>query len=389
MLIKSHNALESTTKLHDVVIIGPAWPLRGGGMSTFNERLALAFEQAGLSTQIVSFTLQYPHFLFPGKSQFTDEPAPLGLNSIALINTVNPLSWFKTAAYILKQKPKLVVVRYWMPFMAPSLGFICRQLLQKGISTVAITDNILPHEPFPFQKPLTKYFLGGCKAFISMSEAVLADLRTFEKLKPAKLVKHPLYDNFGDAPSRSEACAALNLEEDFKYVLFFGFIRAYKGLDLLLQAFALINTQALKVKLLIAGEFYESESKYRQLITDLDLVNKVVLHTHFIPNQAVAQYFAVSHLIAQTYWHATQSGVTQIAFYYDKPMLVTPVGGLAEIVRHQQSGYVVPQEPTAIADAIFDFFEHDRLNAFSNEVSIDKKQFSWELLVETIQKIAQ
>ncbi|HUQ97030.1 MAG TPA: glycosyltransferase, partial [Chitinophagaceae bacterium] len=219
-----------------VVIIGPAHPLRGG-LATFNQRLAIAFQANGDACSIVSFSLQYPALLFPGKTQFSTDAAPDNVVIEPLINSVDPYNWVKTGRYLQKRKPDLIVVRYWIPFMGPALGTILR-LVKKNKHTkiICIADNIIPHERRLGDATLTRYFLKTCDGFITMSEKVLADLRTFEKSKPAQLVQHPLYDNFGVPVSKAAARNHLNLDQEAKIVLFFGFIRKYKGLDLLLQA---------------------------------------------------------------------------------------------------------------------------------------------------------
>lgn len=374
-----------------VVIVGPAHPLRGGGMSTFNERLAHAFQEAGDEVEIVSFSLQYPSFLFPGKSQFTNEPAPEGLRIRPLINSVNPLSWLEAGNYISRQKPDLVVFRYWLPFMGPALGTIARLIKRNRYSRIlAITDNVVPHEKRLGDIPFTKYFLSACHGFMTMSRAVQQDLQRFEPAKPSVYLPHPLYDNFGPAESKAAACAALGLDPGYSYLLFFGFIRAYKGLDLLLQAMAAPVLQAMpELKLLIAGEFYEDAAPYRALIEMHGLQDRLILRTDFIPNAEVRHYFCAADLVVQPYKHATQSGVTQVAYHFDKPMVVTNVGGLAELVPHGEVGYVVAPEPQAIADAIHEFYTSDVKKVFSQNISRYKHRFSWTNFVEALYKLAK
>ena len=374
-----------------VVIVGPAHPLRGGGMSTFNERLAKAFHEAGDDVEIVSFSLQYPSFLFPGKSQYTSEPAPAGIRIQSLINSVNPLSWVKAGRYIRRQKPDLVIIRYWLPFMGPALGTIARIVRGNRYSRVlAITDNVVPHEKRPGDIPFTKYFLGACHGFITMSRAVQQDLQRFEPAKPSLYLPHPLYDNFGDKESKAEACAALGLDPKYSYLLFFGFIRAYKGLDLLLQAMAAPEVAAIpNLRLLVAGEFYEDAKPYRELIERHGLQDRLILRTDFIPNAEVRHYFCAADLVVQPYKHATQSGVTQVAFHFDKPLVVTNVGGLAELVPHGEVGYVVEPEPEAIADAILDFYTSGKGDAYARNISTYKQRFSWSRFVKAVDELAK
>ena len=373
-----------------VVIVGPAHPLRGGGMATFNERLAYAFQEAGDTVEIVTFSLQYPSFLFPGKSQYTEEPAPENLTIKVLINSINPLSWWRAGHYIRKQKPELVIFRYWLPFMGPGLGTIARLIRRNKYSRVlAITDNVVPHEKRPGDIPFTRYFLNSCHGFITLSRSVQQDLSRFVPQKPSIYLPHPLYDNFGAAETKAAACAALGIEAKYNYLLFFGFIRAYKGLDLLLQAMADPRlVQRPDIRLLVAGEFYEDAAPYRALIQQLQLQDRLVLHTNFIPNAAVRHYFSAADLVVQPYKYATQSGVTQVAYHFDKPMVVTNVGGLAELVPHNEVGYVVAPEPHEIATAILDFYTSGKAATLTHHIHTYKKRFNWSHFVEAVWKLA-
>jgi glycosyltransferase involved in cell wall biosynthesis len=360
-------------------------------MATFNERLAYAFQEEGDEVEIVTFSLQYPSFLFPGKSQYSDDPAPEGLRIKVLINSVSPISWWSTGRYIYNQKPDIVVFRYWLPFMGPAFGTMARIIRRNKHSRIlAITDNVVPHEKRPGDVPFTRYFLSACHAFITLSRSVLQDLKQFEPQKPSLYLPHPLYDNFGAAEPKAAACAALHLDPHCHYILFFGFIRAYKGLDLLLQAMAEpAMRQRPDIKLIIAGEFYEDAGPYQQLIRELKLEDRLVLRTDFIPNAAVRHYFCSADLVVQPYRHATQSGVTQIAYHFDKPMVVTNVGGLAELVPDLEVGYVVEPQPQAIAGAIVDFYISDQAAAFSQNIQHYKERFSWRKFVQAIYKLAE
>ncbi|NEM96996.1 glycosyltransferase [Pontibacter burrus] len=374
-----------------VVIVGPAHPLRGGGMATFNERLAQAFQENGDDVEIVTFSLQYPSFLFPGKSQYSDEPAPEGLRIKVLINSINPISWLRAGNYIRRQKPDLVIFRYWLPFMGPALGTIARIIRKNNYSRIlAITDNVVPHEKRPGDVPFTKYFLRACHGFITMSRSVQQDLQHFEPDKPNLYLPHPLYDNFGTIESKAEACAALGLDPDYNYLLFFGFIRAYKGLDLLLQAMADARIKSERnLKLIVAGEFYEDAAPYQKLIQELQLQEQLILRTDFIPNAAVRHYFCAADLIVQPYKHATQSGVTQVAYHFNKPMVVTNVGGLAELVPDGEVGFVVPPQPQTIVDAIVNFYSMGKAPQFEQNIQEYKKRFSWSGFTEQIYNLAE
>ncbi|HJW29277.1 MAG TPA: glycosyltransferase, partial [Saprospiraceae bacterium] len=247
-----------------IAIIGPAHPLRGGGLTTFNHRLAKEFLNQGNSCVIYSFSLQYPSFLFPGTSQFTDDPAPSGLTIRPVINSVNPFNWVKIGRMIRDEKPDLIIVRFWIPFMGPALGTILRRVRKNRYSRIiCIADNVKPHEVRIGDRLLTRYFIKPCQAFITMSENVMKDLRYFEKDKPAILLPHPIYDNFGATIPKQEARQQLGIPSDEKVILFFGFIRKYKGLDLLLEAMSDERIRRAGIKLLIAGEFYADEQWYQ------------------------------------------------------------------------------------------------------------------------------
>ena len=375
-----------------VIIIGPAHPLRGG-LATFDHRLARAFQEAGHTCTIWSFALQYPAFLFPGKSQFTDEPAPEGIPIRTAINSSNPLNWVKVGNALAKEAPDIIVVRYWLPFMGPALGTLLRRARKnKRTTVICIADNIIPHEKRPGDQSFTRYFIKACDGFITMSEKVMQDLRTLT-LKPAQLVPHPLYDTFGPPVSMKEARAHLNLPPDDPIILFFGFIRKYKGLDLLLKAVsdlqsAFSDQSAIsQLKLLVAGEFYEDETAYQNQIDQLGIRNRVILKTNFIPDSEVRYYLCAANLLVQPYRNATQSGVTPLAYYFEKPMVVTNVGGLPALVPHGKSGLVAAPEAGAIAAAVAQFFKLGE-NHFIPHLRAEKEKYSWGNLVNAILDLA-
>jgi D-inositol-3-phosphate glycosyltransferase len=370
-----------------IVIVGSAWPLRGGGIATYNERLAQAFLDRGDEVIIFSFSLQYPSLFFPGSTQYSSEPAPEGLEIRVKVNSINPFNWIKIGNEIKKLKPDFVLFRFWIPFMAPCLGTIARQAKKAGIKTVAIVDNIIPHEKKLFDRALAKYFVNSVDYFITMSQSVLDDLKTFDQSKPKKYTVHPLYDNFGKAVTREEALEKTGISDEFKYILFFGFIREYKGLDLLLNAIADDSLKNLPFKLIIAGEFYIDKAPYMKLIEDLKISEKVILKTEFIPNSEVVNYFCLANLVVQPYKSATQSGITQVAYHFDKPMITTNVGGLAEIVKNNEVGFVVNPDSTEIAEAIRNYFENELEEKFSANIIREKKRFSWETMLEAIDEV--
>ena len=377
-----------------IIILGPAHPFRGGGITTFNQRLAKEFIYTGHDCSIYSFSLQYPSFLFPGKTQYSDEPAPEAITIHSVINSINPFNWIKIGNRLKKEKPDIIVVRYWLPFMGPAFGTILRRVKKnKHTRIICIADNVLPHEKRPGDRAFTKYFLKSCDAFITMSEKVMNDLRLFEKDKPALLVQHPLYDNFGTGIPKTEARKHLGLPEDQKIILFFGFIRRYKGLDLLLEAMHILQQSNLKhqtsnIKLLIAGEFYEDEKQYEEQIEKLDIREQLILKTDFIPDSEVQYYLCAADAVIQPYRNATQSGVTPLAYHFEIPMVVTNVGGLASLVADGKAGLVVEPNPTAIAEGILKFYQLGE-NYFNPHLRTEKQKYSWSNLVKAVTTLAE
>lgn len=365
------------------VIVGPAYPLRGG-IADFNEALAIAFQKESIQTTLYSFYFQYPEFLFPGKTQKATGEVNPELKISTTISSVNPLSWFKTANKIANEKPDFVIIRYWLPFMAPALGTIAKLLRRRSIHVIAITDNVIPHEKRPGDKMFTKYFVNNCDGFITMSKSVLNDLSTFTSSLKKKFLPHPVYNIFGDSVSKKEARVKLNIAENDKLILFFGFIRSYKGLDLLIEAMNEPEMKELNVRLLIAGEFYEDSKPYLDRISELNGEKRFILNTSFISKEDVKYYFCAADLVVQPYKSATQSGITQIAYYFGRPMLVTNVGGLAEIVADKRVGYVTERNARSIASAISDFYTNNRESAFSQNALADSEKFSWKTFTNGI-----
>ena len=371
-------------KNKNIVLIGPAYPYRGG-LSTFNERFAQEFEKEN-SIEIITFTLQYPGFLFPGKSQYSNDPEP-GLNIKRMINSVNPFSWIKTGNYLKKQKPDLIIFRYWMPFFGPAFGTIARLAKRnKHTKVMCIADNIIPHEKRFIDKPFNAYFLPSLDGAITMSRKVLEDLRGTNFSGISDFHVHPLYDNFGPLQNKLSMRSKLGIPAEAKLCLFFGFIRKYKGLDLLLRAMKELNESDEKVHLLVAGEFYDGEEGYLNIIKNLNLKN-IHMHTDFIPNDRVSDYFSACDLVVQPYKTATQSGVSQVAYHFEKPMVVTNVGGLAEFVPEGKTGYVCEPEPKSIAKSIEEYFNNPDKEGMQAEIKEFKKQFSWSSLLDSIDQL--
>ena len=370
-----------------IIIVGTAYPYRGG-LSAFNERLAYEYRNRGDEVEIYTFTLQYPSFLFPGKTQYSDEPAPDGLLIHRRINSINPFNWFSVGREIAKKRPDVLITKYWLPFMAPCLGTIERRVRRNGHTRIiSILDNIIPHEHRIGDRLFSRYFVRSTDAFVAMSRSVLDDLGLFDTGKPRRFCPHPLYDHYGALVSKDEARQALHLDANARYVLFFGFIRGYKGLDLLLDAMADPRLKAMDVRLIIAGEYYGDPKPYQEQIARLQLTDRTVQCTDFIPDSKVNNYFRACDIVAQPYKSATQSGVTQIAFHFEKPMLVTNVGGLAEIVPDGKVGYVVEPDTHQIADALVRYYEEDREAPFTDGVRQEKQKYLWSNMTDAIDQL--
>lgn len=366
-----------------IKIIGPAHPYRGG-IATTSERLAQEFASMGFRVEIETFTLQYPSFLFPGKTQFTDKPAPENLSIRRSINSINPLNWLLVGRRLRKENPDLVIIRYWLPILAPCLGTIAGLARRnKNTTVICLADNIIPHEHRPGDRLLTNYFMQRIDGLIAMSQSVLKDGHSFRAELPMGFCPHPIFDNYGELVSFETAKQRLNLDMNTRYLLFFGFIRDYKGLDLLIQAFADERLRKFPVKLLVAGEYYSSPEPYIQLIKEHDLEEFIELRTDFIADDEVNLYFSAVDMVVQPYKSATQSGVTQIGYHFNKPMLVTNVGGLSEIIPDGKIGYVVEPEVLPIANALVDFYEQDRRPEFEANMIEEKKKFSWSNMANT------
>ncbi|MEO5889073.1 MAG: glycosyltransferase [Ferruginibacter sp.] len=377
----------------NIIIIGSAHPLRGG-LASYNERLAREFIKQGHKVIIYTFSLQYPGFLFPGTTQFSKEPAPPDLDIRVKINSVNPLNWIKVGREIKKARPDLIVVKFWMPFMGACLGSILR-IVKKNRYTkiICIADNIVPHEKRPGDTVLTKYFIQPIDAFITMSEKVMGDLQLFAPNKPAKFIPHPLFDNFGEKVSKAAARTHLDIKKDEPVILFFGFIRKYKGLDILLEAMQLLQEETAQTtfsmpKLLIAGEFYEDKKTYDEQMARPGIRENLIIRTDFIPDSEVKYYLCAADVVIQPYRSATQSGVTPLAYHFEIPMIVTNVGGLPALVPDGKVGLVAEPTPASIAKKIKDFYEKGEAHFIPHLVE-EKKKYGWDKMVKAILDICK
>ena len=374
----------------NIVIVGTAYPFRGG-LATFNQRLAQQFQADGHHVELITFTTQYPSLLFPGKTQLTNDPAPAELSIRRAVNSCNPLSWIRVGHLLRKQCPDLVICCYWMAFFAPAFATIERIAKRNGHTRcVALVHNMIPHEPTVLDKLFAPSFVHNTDGFVALSKSVLTDIdKLGGKQKPKSFSPHPIYDHYGEPMTKAAACEALRIDSKYDYMLFFGLVRAYKGLDLLIDAFARIKDNLPNLRLLIAGEFYEDEQKYREQIRQAGLDNKVIIRNEFIADSELRTYFGAAGLIVQPYKSATQSGVTQVAFHFEKPMLVTNVGGLAEIVHHGLMGYAVAPEAPAIAKAIHDYYTNDRQEQFTEYLRLEKDKYTWDKMTHTFIRLYQ
>ncbi len=370
-----------------IILLGTAYPYRGG-LATFNERLARQFAEEGHEVELWTFTLQYPSFLFPGKTQYSTEEAPAGLTIRRTLNSCNPFNWLRVGRAVRKAAPDLLICCYWMAFFAPAYGLISRLARRNGkTKAVALVHNMMPHEPSVLDKLFAPYFVKSQDGFVALSDSVVKDIEKVEAKisnlkceisnRPKVSSPHPIYDHYGERMTKEEACKALGLPEDRQYMLFFGLVRAYKGLDLLLDAFGQIKDQLPELQLIIAGEFYEHEDKYRAQIEANGLTDRVILRNEFIPDADLRKYFGAADLIVQPYKTATQSGVTQVAFHFEKPMLVTNVGGLGEIVHDHKMGYACAPGADAIAEDLLDYFNNNRQASYTEYLKKEKTKYAW------------
>ena len=366
-----------------IVLLGTAYPFRGG-LATFNERLARQLQAEGHKVEVITFTLQYPSFLFPGKTQYSSEKAPTDLHISQQVNSCNPFNWIKVGRRIRQMQPDLLITCYWMAFFAPCYSIIERIAKSNGKTRcVALVHNMIPHEPSLLDKVFAPLYVRATDGFVALSDSVVQDINRLDPShKPKTSYPHPIYDHYGEQMSKEEACQALHLQPEKQYMLFFGLVRAYKGLDLLLDAFGFVKDQLPNLQLIIAGEFYEDEDKYRTQIASNQLTDRVIIKNEFIADADLRKYFGAADLIVQPYKSATQSGVTQVAFHFEKPMLVTNVGGLGEIVHDHQMGYAVDPNAQAIAEALTDYYTQNRQADYTAYLIQQKENYSWAKLAE-------
>lgn len=370
-----------------IILVGTAYPLRGG-ISHYNALLYGELSRAH-DVQIITFKRQYPEFLFPGKTQKETGGELMRVPSEELVDSINPFNWIRVGNEINRRKPDLVIFKYWLPFFGPCFGTIARRSKKNGGTKVLyICDNVIPHEKRPGDAAFTRYAFGPADAFIVQSDAVERDLNAFRPGSLYRKIPHPVYNIFGDPIPKESARMALQLTAG-RYLLFFGYVRKYKGLDVLLRALA-IARKDLDVRVLVVGEFYDDEQKYRQLIRELQLESAVTVNADYVPNDMVGQYFSASDAVVLPYTSATQSGIAQIAYNFDKPVIATDVGGLGEVVVDGKTGFLVrPEDPAALAAAIVQYYHEQREREFVQHVQVEKKKYSWKSLAVAIEELAR
>jgi len=364
-----------------IVILSTAYPLRGG-IAHYTGLLYKTLSRDH-NVKVITFKRQYPSIFFPGKSQHEGDEVERIPTEI-LLDSINPFNWLKVGNMIRREKPELLIFKFWMPFFAPAFGTVARIARKNGITKVlVICDNVIPHERKPGDVALTKYFFRKADFFVTMSDSVTKDLLKIKRDAKFKLLFHPVYSNFGNAVDKKEALARLGIEAD-KTLLFFGFIRDYKGLDVLLEAVAILKNK-IDFKLIVAGEFYVDRSKYIDLIERLGIEKFVILREDFIPTSEVKYYFSAADAVVLPYKNATQSGIVQIANNFLKPVIATNVGGLGEIIKNGYNGYITePNNPRALAEAILEFFEEKDKIDFVSNIKKELGKYSWEKFAEEI-----
>jgi len=370
-----------------IVIVSTAYPLRGG-IAQYAGILYKRLKARGHQVHVITFKRQYPKLLFPGQTQMENsKDVSVRIESEPILDSIAPLSWVRAFKRIRDLQPDLVLLKFWLPFFGPCFGTICWLVGKYTRAKILyICDNIIPHERRPGDIALTKFALRKADSFIVQSGVVEQQLLSLFPAAQYKLVPHPVYDIFGEVLDKGEARRQLNIAED-RVILFFGYVRAYKGLDLLLKAMPAI-LEKVNLKLLVVGEFYENEEEFRQLCDNLGVSGSVQFHAEFIPTEDVSRYFSSAEVVVLPYKSATQSGIVQMAYHLNKPCIVTDVGGLSEVVINDKTGFVVaPENPQAIATAVIRFYSENLEQVFVENVKHEKRKYSWKNMLDAIEEL--
>jgi glycosyltransferase involved in cell wall biosynthesis len=368
-----------------IALVGTAYPFRGG-ISHYNALLYSELKKSH-EVDVITFKRQYPQLLFPGKTQQETEGEILRVPSEQLIDSVNPLNWISVGKNLRKRGVDLLIFKYWLPFFGPSFGTIAK-FAKRGTRTkvLFICDNVIPHEHRPGDAAFTRFAFNQADFFIVQSETVERDLVTFKPGARYRKVPHPVYNLFGEPVDRLQARNTLGIQRKH-LLLFFGYVRPYKGLNVLLQAMAQLTTK-LDVELLVVGEFYEGEGAYRNQIRELGLNGNVTLHPEYVSNRDVRTYFSAADVVVLPYLSATQSGIAQIAYNFNKPVIATDVGGLGEVLLNGKTGFLVPpNDAAALADAIQRFFADRKEEEFARNVGQEKEKYTWGAMVRAIESL--
>ena len=382
-----------------LALVGTAYPMRGG-LAQYNALLARELA-SNHDVHMVSFTRQYPSVLFPGKTQMDTSEAPLHYPAKAMVDSIGPWSWERTARHLASlpgadaaradRALDGLLFKYWMPFFAPAFGTIARRTKRlarargaKAPQVVAILDNVIPHEPRPLDRQLTQYFLGAVDGFVAMSRSVRDDLLSLKPTATCELVPHPVFHTFGERVPKADARRALGMDPDARILLFFGFVRDYKGLDVLLDAMPRI-AQETGATLLVLGEFYAGRKSTEEHVARLHLQDSVTLNDAYVPDERVGLYFSAVDAIVLPYRTATQSGIVPIAYQLERPVICSDVGGLAEIVLDGETGLIVPPaQPDALSDAVRRFYDESLEERFLPAIQREKSKYSWARMAEAV-----
>ena len=369
-----------------IAILSSFFPLRGG-IAQFNAAL---YTELGKEHDVKAFNFsrQYPGILFPGKTQYVSEKDDTAkVTAEPVLDTANPFSYGKAARTIRKWDPDLLLMKYWMPWFAPSLGYVARHMSPR-CKVIPILDNVTAHEKRFFDTALTKYFLGGCDGFVTMSGEVTSDLLALKPDARYLLRPHPLYSHFGEPLAREEACSRLGLRPELKTLLFFGFIRAYKGLDILLKAFDMLDDT---YQLVIAGEPYGSFDSYGDMIGSSPAKDRIHVFTDYIPDSSVKVYFSAADLTVLPYRSASQSGISSVSFNFEVPSVVTPAGGLPASIGDTGTGLVTRDvSPEAVAETITTYFSSGTIREQCKEnIRREKDRLSWRAFCKALADFAQ
>ncbi len=376
-----------------ISMVGIAYPMRGG-IAQYTAVLARELSHRH-EVSLISFSRQYPSLLFPGKSQIDTSESPLKFPAEPVVDSIGPVSWLRAGRRIAEFRPDGIVFKYWMPFFAPAFGTILRRAKRlsggRQVRSVMVVDNLIPHERRPLDMQLTRYVMNATDAYIVQSGAVREDLLRLDPGARFLEVPHPVYNLFGERIPKAEARRRLGLDPEEPVLLFFGFVRAYKGLDLLIRAMPLIRSGmdgGPRARLLVLGEFYEGRDVTAALVRELGLEDSVDIFDQYVPDEEVAPYFSAADVVVLPYRSATQSGIVQIAYQFERPVICTNVGGLSEVVLDGRTGFVVPPEnPEQLADAVLRYYRDGCEAGFEAAIREEKRKYSWDRLVDAIETL--